>query len=108
MGRARLIVAAVMASALLAGVVEARVLDAAARALCASDLLPTGGQAWEFSPRVPDAIGAALAAEAHLRLHQIGLDPEGLSRALDWLALGMTFFRVGRGASDRHDYACIP
>ncbi|MFN7971506.1 MAG: hypothetical protein U0166_04015 [Acidobacteriota bacterium] len=53
----------------------------------------TGGQSWEFAPSVPEVLGAAHAADAFLAAHEAGVDPEGIARAADWLALGTTFFR---------------
>jgi hypothetical protein len=68
------------------------------------ELLPTGGQGWEFAPGLPELLGAAHAAEAFLLACELGLDPAGLERAADWLMLGLTFFRLD-GA---HAFACCP
>jgi hypothetical protein len=68
------------------------------------ELLPTGGQGWEFAPDVPEILGAAHAAEAFLLAYELGVDPAGLDRAADWLMLGLTFFRLESG----HPFACCP
>lgn len=68
------------------------------------ELLPTGGQGWEFAPDVPELLGAADAADAFLLAHELGLDPQGLDRAADWLMLGLTFFRLDGDPA----FACCP
>lgn len=68
------------------------------------ELLPTGGQGWEFAPDVPELLGAADAADAFLLAHELGLDPQGLGRAADWLMLGLTFFRLDGDPA----FACCP
>lgn len=67
-------------------------------------LLPTGGQDWEFAPDVPELLGAADVADAFLLAHELGLDPRGLSRAADWLMLGLTFFHLDGDPP----FACCP
>ncbi len=63
-------------------------------------LVPTGGQPWEFAPAVPDLLAAAEVARTWTFAHQAGIAEDGLDRALDWLGLGLTFFRL-RTSSDR-------
>lgn len=88
------------------GLCDTALVEASLDRLRDPELLPTGGQGWEFAPDVPELLGAAHAAEAFLLAHELGLDPAGLDRAADWLLLGLTFFHLDPDA--RHPFACCP
>lgn len=101
--------AALLLWAAACGLCDTALVETSLDRLRAPEMLPTGGQGWEFAPDVPELLGAAHAAEAFLLAHELGLDPAGLDRAADWLLLGLTFFHLDPNARDpRHPFACCP
>ena len=92
----------------LLGLVDDEPVRRALPRLLDPGLLPTGAQAWEFAPTVPEVLGAAALADALALAGEAGLCADGVERAIDWLLLGLTFFRLRPEPGAPYPFACFP